>query len=93
MQAGTLDRFECYSDAIFADDLNDRKSSQGHLMKLFGLPVQWKAGRQDTVTTSSTEAELLSLSSTAKEQLGLSRLFRDIELHLGTGLQLICDNL
>ncbi|MBE3047272.1 hypothetical protein IMZ48_33080, partial [Candidatus Bathyarchaeota archaeon] len=93
LQAGASDRFECYSDASFADNPTDRKSSQGHLMKLFGLPIQWKAGRQDTVTTSSTEAELLALSHTAKEQASLSRLFRDIDLELDSALQLMCDNL
>jgi ribonuclease HI len=90
---GSSNQFECFSDAAFADDPDDRKSSQGYLMQLFGLPIHWKAGRQDTVTTSSTEAELLALSSAAKEQQAMSRLFRDIELDLTKSLQLLCDNL
>ena len=90
---GSSNQFECFSDAAFADDPNDRKSSQGYLMQLFGLPIHWKAGRQDTVTTSSTEAELLALSSATKEQQALARLFQNIELDIYKGLRLLCDNL
>jgi hypothetical protein len=59
----------CASDASFADNSLDRKSSQGFIMTLFGGPIAWRANKQDTVTTSSTEAELLALSQTAKEAI------------------------
>ena len=32
-------QFECFSDASFANDLDDRKSSQGYLIRLFRLPI------------------------------------------------------
>ena len=57
----TATSFICASDASFVDNTLDRKSSQGCIMKLFGGPVAWRANKQDTVTTSSTEAELLAL--------------------------------
>ena len=60
--------FECSSDAAFADN-PDRKSSFGYLFKLFGGPIAWKATKQATVTTSSTEAELLAISTASKEVL------------------------
>jgi hypothetical protein len=80
------------SDASFADDAEDRKSSQGYVVKLFGGPIAWKAGKQNTVTTSTTEAELLALDLTAKETYALERLFRDVALDLGEPLRLFCDN-
>ena len=52
---------EYYSDAAFADNA-DRRSSDGFLFMLFSGPIDWKASKQLTVTTSSTEAELLALS-------------------------------
>ena len=52
--------FKAFSDAAFAD--LDTRSSEGYLFKLFGGPVDWRAIRQDSVTTSATEAELLALS-------------------------------
>ena len=61
-------------------------------MKLFGGPITWKANKQDTVTTSSTEAELLALSQTAKEAIFLSRLFHSMQLELDEKLVIQCDN-
>ncbi|RYP17079.1 hypothetical protein DL767_010081 [Monosporascus sp. MG133] len=58
----------CSSDASFADN-PDRRSSQGFVISLFGGPIVWRANKQDTVTTSSTEAELLALSQTVKEAI------------------------
>jgi hypothetical protein len=59
---------------------------------LFGGPFIWRAARQTTVTTSTTEAELLALESTAKEAMALSRLFRNIKLDLGQLMTIFCDN-
>ncbi|KAM4067462.1 reverse transcriptase (RNA-dependent DNA polymerase) [Hirsutella rhossiliensis] len=52
------------------------KSSQGYVMTLFGGSVAWRASKQATVATSSTEAELLALSEASKEAIFLSRLLR-----------------
>lgn len=80
------------SDASFADDEATRRSSQGYIFMLFGGPILWKAGRQATVTTSTTEAELLALEQTAKETLALARLFHSISLDLGKLMEIFCDN-
>ena len=80
------------SDASFGDDLDTRKSSQGMIITLFGGPVVWKATRQPTVSTSTTEAELLGLEQTAKEALGMTRLFRDMKFDPEEELDLKCDN-
>jgi hypothetical protein len=84
--------FICASDASFADNTADRKSSQGYIMTLFGGPIAWRANKQDTVTTSSTEAELLALSQTAKEAIFISRLFKAMTLKLNEPLIIDCDN-
>ena len=84
--------FKVYTDALFADDMQDRKSTQGYLFTLFGGPIAWKSGKQPTVTTSSTEAELLALSTAAKEAIAAVRLFRDVRLQLNEGLTIWCDN-
>jgi hypothetical protein len=84
--------FVCASDASFADNTLDRKSSQGYVLKLFGGPVAWRANKQDTVTTSSTEAELLALSQTAKEAIYMSRLLKALSLELDEPLAIECDN-
>jgi hypothetical protein len=63
------------SDASFADNNLNRKSSQGYIMKIFGTPVActWRANKQDAVTTSSMEVELHYTSSfTNSEEVNIS---------------------
>ena len=83
---------ELSSDASFADDPETRKSTQGYLMKLFGGPIMWQSSKQKTVTTSTTEAELLSLSHTARETIALYRLFEQIEFDPEQQPRILCDN-
>jgi hypothetical protein len=80
------------SDASFADDIESRRSSHGFTIQLFGGLIIWKAARQDTVTTSTTEAELLGLSHAARELMALKRLFLNIKLDIGNSWNLFCDN-
>src|SRR5436190_3436288 len=84
--------FICASDASFADNTLDRKSSQGYIMLLFGGAIAWKANKQNTVTTSSTEAELLALLQTTKEAIFTSRLLKALTLQLNEPLVIECNN-
>ena len=59
------------SDTAFENNVPDRKNSQNFLIKLFGTPIFWKLGKQTTITTSTMEAELLSLSANASELYSL----------------------
>ncbi|KAI1559871.1 rve domain containing protein, partial [Pyrenophora tritici-repentis] len=76
--AGTEPLFYGASDAAFADDLPTRRSSQGYLFMLYGMPIDWKATLQRSVTKSTTEAELLALSTAASELQAWNRLFKHI---------------
>jgi len=80
------------SDASFADNTETRRSSQGYIMMLFGGAINWRAARQHTVTTSSTEAELLALTYAAKETMAFKRLMADIACELGPVWRIFCDN-
>ena len=84
LQFGGNDDLYMASDASFADNTLDRKSSQGFAMKLFGGLIAWRANKQDTVTTSTTEAELLALSQAAKEGLFVARLLKELGVTLDT---------
>ncbi|KAJ5130699.1 uncharacterized protein N7515_006738 [Penicillium bovifimosum] len=79
------------SDASFADN-PDRKSSEAFIFSLFGGPVEWRARKQRTITTSTTEAELLALSHAARPYYWMKRLFRFIHLNLNHPEILYCDN-
>jgi len=78
------DTFTVASDASFVDNTVDRKSSQAYAMKLFGSVIGWRANKQDTVTISTTEAELLALSQAAKEGQYVSRLLRELTVEWTT---------
>jgi hypothetical protein len=58
---------------------------------LFGGLIHWKASKQKTVTTSSTEAELLALTLTGKEYIWWLRHFKAINVQIEDPT-LLCDN-
>ena len=62
-------------------------------MKLFGGVIGWRANKQETVTTSTTEAELLALSQAAKEALFVSKLIKELKVKLDNSyIHIECDN-
>ncbi|KAL3704338.1 hypothetical protein TMatcc_010029 [Talaromyces marneffei ATCC 18224] len=86
------DAVQAASDASFADN-PDRRSSGGFIFKLFGGPIDWSAKKQKTVSTSTTEAELLALSEAAKQLLWWLRFFEAIEFDPEQGpITIECDN-
>jgi hypothetical protein len=66
------------SDASFADNSSNRKSLQGYTIQLFRGLIAWKVSKQDTITTSTTKAELLALSQVAKEAIFITRLIKEL---------------
>jgi hypothetical protein len=83
---------EIAADASFADDASTRRSSQGYLVKLFNGPILWQSSKQKTVSTSTTEAELLSLSHVGKEVQHMGRIFKAIRFNPEQEFQIECDN-
>ena len=88
-----------YTDSSFAD-CPDRKSSQGYLVYLGNNLIDWKSSKQATVTTSSTEAELLAFTTAAREALHWQRSLNSLISHftaastvkITTQIQLLVDN-
>ena len=93
LQQGGENHLVVASDASFADNTLDRKSSQGYVIKLFGGWIAWRANKQDTVTTSTTEAELLALSQVAKEAMFTRMLLNELRIKLpDSTITIQCDN-
>jgi hypothetical protein len=93
LQSGGGVSLQVASDASFADNTLDRKSSQGYTIKLFNGLIAWRSSKQDTVTTSTTEAELLALSQVAKEAMFISRLLQELGIKLPEPtITIQCDN-
>jgi hypothetical protein len=70
----------------------DRKGSQGFVVMYIRGSIAWRSNKQDTVTTSSTEAQFLALSQTAREALFIERLFKDIGLDLYENITIEANN-
>jgi Zn-dependent M16 (insulinase) family peptidase len=66
------------SDAFFANNSTNRKSSQAFAIKLFGGLIGWRANKQDTVTTLTTKAKLLALAQAAKKSMYISKLLQKL---------------
>lgn len=79
------------SDASFGDN-KDRKSSEGYICKLYGGPIDWKASKQKTVTTSTTEAELLALAEAGKTVQWWRRVLHALGFEPSHTLSIVCDN-
>jgi hypothetical protein len=80
------------SDASYADEPETRRSSQGYAFKFGGLMIDWKSTVQRTVTKSTTESELLSLSLAASQMEEWMRFFTGINLTLDCTPTIWCDN-
>ncbi|CAL8084538.1 unnamed protein product [Prunus armeniaca] len=84
---------QAYTDADWAGDPNDRKSTSGYVVFLGRNPISWGAKKQTTVSRSSTEAEYRSLANSACELVWLKQLLQEIHITLRKPPVIWCDNI
>jgi len=84
--------FACSSNAAFGDNVPSRHSTKGYLFSLFVEPIDWRSTKQRTVTMSSTKAELLAMTHTAKELTWWKRFFDSIRFDPEHELKIYGDN-
>ena len=65
---------EGFSDADWAGDCNDRKSTSGFCFKLNGGLVSWRSNKQSCVALSTAEAEYIALAAASQEAIWLKQL-------------------
>ena len=72
---------ECtgYSDADWAGDVNDRKSTSGYVFKLSGAAISWRSKKQSCVALSTAEAEYIALASATQESVWLQELLSSMK--------------
>jgi hypothetical protein len=68
-----------YSDASYAENRKDRKSTSGYIFLKANGAISWKSKKQPIVSLSSMEAEYIALTSAAKEAMWLQKLDQEIE--------------
>jgi len=79
-------QLEGYSDSDWAGDRDDSKSTSGYLFTLSGATICWKSRKQKLIALSSTEAEYIALTETAKEASWLRSLYLEISSQLRTNI-------
>ena len=67
-----------FTDADWAADAHDRKSTTGYVFFLGNTPITWNSRKQPTVALSSTESEYMAITEGAKEAVWLRRLLSEI---------------
>ena len=67
-----------YSDADWAGDLDDRKSTSGFIFSLSGGAVSWRSKKQTCVALSTAEAEYIALAAAFQEAVWLRRLLSEM---------------
>ena len=70
--------FRGYSDADWAGDHADRKSTSGYVFMLLGAPISWGSKKQSSVSLSTSEAEYIALSLTIQEGKWIHRLLCEV---------------
>jgi hypothetical protein len=82
-----------FSNADWADSLDDRRSTCGYAVFLGTNLVSWSARKQNTVSQSSIEAEYKVVANTTVEIMWIQTLLRELQIPCPSMTKLWCDNL
>ena len=67
-----------YSDADWAGDTDDRKSTSGYMFQISGAVISWRSKKQTSVALSTAEAEYMALASAAQDAIWMRQLLTDL---------------
>jgi hypothetical protein len=67
-----------YTDADWANDINDHRSISGHVFILGGAAISWSARKQQIIAQSTTEAEYVAGALATNEAIWLRRLLAEL---------------
>lgn len=73
-------QFAVYTDADWATDKTDRKSISGGVCLYYSGPISWSSRKQNSVATSSAEAEYISQAMYAKQGQWTAQILRDMHM-------------
>lgn len=83
---------EGYTDADWAGDKSDGKSTSGYFTFVGGNLVSWRSKKQKLVARSSAESEFRGMVHGVCELLWVKRIMQDLGLEVKETMNLYCDN-
>ena len=81
-----------YTDADWAGDLTDRKSTSRYFVFVGKNLVTWRSKKQKVVARSSAEAEIKGITQGVCKLLWIKRIVQDLGLNHPKSVLLNCDN-
>jgi hypothetical protein len=83
-----------YSDADYAGDKDDRKSTSGYVFTLAGEAISWRSSKQELVATSTMYAEFIACYEATGQVMWLKKFIPDLRVVdcIHRPLRLYCDN-
>ena len=84
---------DCFVDADWAGDINDRRSTTGYIIRTYGNVVfNWKSRKQGSVTKSSTAAEYVALSEAISEVKIIRGVLSNFNVSISESINIYEDN-
>ena len=81
-----------YADADFATDVDSRKSTTGWIFMYNGGAISWRSQQQSVTALSTSEAEYMALSDSAKEARSLLKINLSLENENPNNIKIFEDN-
>ena len=90
---GDIDvHFMGYSDADYANSVDDRRSVTGYVFVFAGAPLTWNSMNQQSVALSTMEAEYFAVCKATQEAIYLRMLFEETGINVEAPLIIKEDN-
>ncbi|RVX15740.1 Retrovirus-related Pol polyprotein from transposon RE1 [Vitis vinifera] len=83
---------EVYSDADWAGNIIDRRSTSGYYSFVWGNLVTWRSKKQSVVARSSAEAEYRALAQGICEGIWIKRVLSELGQTSSSPILMMCDN-